>query len=367
MTRPTIWHFLYDDLRNPWVGGGGAVRAWELYRRLRDEFDITVWHGAYPGARAEDREGIRYVPLGSPSSYPWSRWTFARAARRLLERGGYDVALVEHSPYTPLRVPSSARVMGVVHHLTGPTAVQRWGQLLGALVAAWERRQLARYARIAATSFATAAALQRCGVRAPVSVIPAGVDDALFALPRRWVGPTILYLGRLDAFQKGLDVLLAALGRVVHRCPDVRLWLAGQGRDEQALRRKAEELGVATHIRWWGPVSEKMKHRLLTCAAVFVLPSRFEGFGIAAAEAMAAGVPVVATSVGSLPEVVGDGGVLVPADDPGALATALEVLLSDPERRRRLGEAARQRAGRFRWSAIAASFAALLQDHVARR
>jgi len=369
VTRPRIWHFVYDDPRNPWVGGGGAVRAWEVYRRLQERFEVTVWYGAYPGARAEWREGVRYRPLGAPAPYAWSRWTFARAASRKLREGGYDVAVVEHSPYTPLRAPRNPNVVAVVHHLTGPTAERRWGVALGRIVRGWERRQLRRYAAIAATSQATAQALVRLGVRAPIVVVPAGVDDALFAMPRRREVPAVLYIGRLDAFQKGLDVLLEAFAAVARRSSGVRLWIAGRGRDRATLARCAEELGIGRRIRWWGAVSERGKRRLLAHASVFVQPSRFEGFGIAAAEAMAVGLPVVASAVDSLPEVVQppEGGLVVPPEDPTALASALERLLCDADCRRALGQGARRIAERFRWDAVADSFAAFLEERLAQR
>ena len=94
---------------------------------------------------------------------------------------------------------------------------------------------------------------------------------------------------------------------------------------------------------------------LFAKAAIQLMPSRFEGFGLAAAEAMAAGVPLIASSVGSLPEVVDAprGGILVPANDPQALADAARRLLDDPEKRRDLSLSARESARRFSWSAVA--------------
>jgi phosphatidyl-myo-inositol alpha-mannosyltransferase len=102
---------------------------------------------------------------------------------------------------------------------------------------------------------------------------------------------------------------------------------------------------------------------------VLIMPSRFEGFGMVAAEGMAAGVPVVATDLDSLPEVVGapDAGVLFRGGDPQALAEAVQALLDDPEERSRLSEAARARARRFTWDAVAAAHLEFLQQVTAHR
>jgi glycosyltransferase involved in cell wall biosynthesis len=114
-------------------------------------------------------------------------------------------------------------------------------------------------------------------------------------------------------------------------------------------------LGISENVRLLGAVSDDERNGLLATAAVQLMPSRFEGFGLAAAEAMAAGVPLIAAAVGSLPEVVDapNGGVLVPASDPDALAVATEKLLDDPAARESLSISARQSAKRFRWEAVA--------------
>jgi glycosyltransferase involved in cell wall biosynthesis len=97
-----------------------------------------------------------------------------------------------------------------------------------------------------------------------------------------------------------------------------------------------------------------------------VVPSFFEGFGFPASEAMACGLPVVASAAGALPEVVGsdgEAGILVPPRDPRAMAAAIGSILADPERAERMGHAARRRIERvFRWSDAAAGLAAVLED-----
>jgi D-inositol-3-phosphate glycosyltransferase len=147
--------------------------------------------------------------------------------------------------------------------------------------------------------------------------------------------PEVLYVGRL-APEKNVDTLVEALG-------DLNLVVAGDG----PLRgRVPNALGAVPHTE---------VERLLERASVVVAPCEREGFGLAAAEAMAFGRPVVAAAGGALLELVNDGetGLLVPPRDPAALREAVERLLSDGELRERLGHAARMRAReRFGWDAV---------------
>jgi glycosyltransferase involved in cell wall biosynthesis len=350
-----VLHCIYDDPRNPWVAGGGAVRVFELYRRLAEQIDVTVATGNYPGARDEVVENVRYVRLGAASPYAWSRWTYARAATRMLAKSQYDAAVFDFSVYTPLRLPRDRPVGVTVHHVTGPTARERWGPVLGGMLAAHERRMLRSARWISATSAATYEQLRALlPERAHIVRVGAGVPDDLFSLPRR-EQDYLLYFGRLDWFQKGLDVLLDATARLVRGHPALQLRIAGRGKDAARVNEAARRLGLGEHVQLLGPVSEDERRALFSGARVLLMPSRFEGFGMVAAEAMAAGVPVVAAAAGSLPEVVAppEGGVLVPREDPDALAAAAERLLADGDARAALSHSARRSAERFRWDAVA--------------
>jgi glycosyltransferase involved in cell wall biosynthesis len=147
---------------------------------------------------------------------------------------------------------------------------------------------------------------------------------------------TIGFVGRIEP-QKGLDVLLRALVHV----PDSRLRVVGDGTERPQLERLASELGVADRVIWSG--WSESPRETLSSFTVLAFPSRYEGFPLAVLEALLASTPVVATDVGSISEAVVDGetGVLVPSEDPSALAEALRQLLGDSERRNLLGERGR--------------------------
>jgi glycosyltransferase involved in cell wall biosynthesis len=350
-----ILHVIYDDPDNPWVGGGGAVRVLELYRHLAGAVDATVLSGAFPGGSDEVRDGVQYKRLGQTAPYVWSRLTFARAASKWLAQARYDAAVFDFSVYTPIFVPTDRRVGITVHHVTAPTARERWGRVAGRLIGRMERQMLRRARCFSATSGATYEQLRR--VAPPGSTIAevgAGVDDRLFDLQRQ-ESEYLLYFGRMDWFQKGLDVLLRAFATLATDYPSLELRLAGRGRDLDRVEREAVDLGIRDKLVLLGSVSEAERMQLFSGAKVLLMPSRFEGFGMVAAEAMAAGVPIVAASAGSLPEVVAApaGGILVPPGDASALASATASLLDHAEYRAALSETARASAERFRWSVVA--------------
>jgi glycosyltransferase involved in cell wall biosynthesis len=358
-----VLHVIYDDPKNPWVAGGGAVRVFELYRRLTDRVDATVATGSFPGAADETVDGVRYLRLGAPGPYAWSRATYAAAANRLLRTAEYDAAVFDFSSYTPIFMPRNRPSGITVHHVTGPTARERWGPVLAPALSTLEKAMIRRARRLTATSRATYELLRTIvapGV--PIDMVYAGVPDELFRLPRRPEG-YLLYFGRLDIIQKGLDTLLQAMAILASNRPDVELRIAGRGKDMERVASMSRELGIERNVRLLGAVDEAERQRLFAGAAVQLMPSRFEGFGMVAAEAMAAGVPLVAAASGSLPEVVDapNGGVLVPAGDARALADAAARLLDDADARERLSASARISAKRFRWDSVCDAHYAFLQ------
>lgn len=158
----------------------------------------------------------------------------------------------------------------------------------------------------------------------------------------------LLTVGRMDASEryKGVDTVIEALPglQAMTRQP-VEYWVVGDGTDLPRLRALAAIRGVTEQVRFLGRVSPEELARCYAACDIFVMPSRGEGFGIVFLEAMAFGKPVVASTAGACPEVVIDGetGILVDYGDVAGLTAALSRLAAEPDLRRRLGEAGRQR------------------------
>ena len=245
----------------------------------------------------------------------------------------------------------------VGHTLTGRGLRTRLLRALGGWV---ERSALRRADAVVVLTDRTAAALAADGVPAGrVHTIPSGFDPALFAggSPDVFPGvgrPRIGYVGRL-APQKRADRLVEAFGRM--REPAF-LVVVGDGPDRERVQALAAGL-PRTHLT--GFVEHTAVPAVLASLDVLVLPSAYEEMGSVLTEAMASGLPVVASDVGGIPEVVRDGqtGLLVPPGDVAALAAALDRLAADPGLRARLSAGARARAAEYAWPQLAERVAAV--------
>jgi glycosyltransferase involved in cell wall biosynthesis len=206
-----------------------------------------------------------------------------------------------------------------------------------------------------------------------IRVIPPGVDlegwrsDPPTAPPPNLPKEFLLFAGRV-ASNKGLPVLVEALARIPE---SERLPLVIMGPDwgERArLEALAERLGVRAWVQFLGHVPGAARHReVFRRARLFVLPSEWEAFGLVLLESMAAGVPVIASAVGGVPEVLEDGkdGVLVPYGDVDALAREIRSLLKDEGRRRQLSAAGTARVRELTWARCVERHRALYREIVA--
>ncbi len=209
------------------------------------------------------------------------------------------------------------------------------------------RRRLERATAIVTVSEHNAAYLSTIVPGVPVHHVPQGVElGAPAAIPAD--GP-LLSVARLVP-KKGLDVLIAALPLVRVRLPGVRVELIGDGPSRSNLEAQIRSLDVLDHVELRGSVGGDEVQRAFDRCSLFVLPCRIDdegdrdGLPTVLIEALARGIPVITTDVVGISELVrnGETGVLVPPDDPVALAEAIVELITDPERARRLGCAGRE-------------------------
>lgn len=179
-------------------------------------------------------------------------------------------------------------------------------------------------------------------------IVHCGIEPARYdRTEQKQPGKSLLFVGRLAAV-KGVRVLIEAVSRLVEAHPDLSLTLVGDGPDRAALESEVARRGLAGSISFTGYRSQDEVAEALTRSDLFVLPSFAEGLPVVLMEAMAARVPVVATRIAGIPELVEDGvhGRLVPPGDVEALTGAVDALLRDPLLRHRAGEAGREKVCR---------------------
>jgi glycosyltransferase involved in cell wall biosynthesis len=214
--------------------------------------------------------------------------------------------------------------------------------------------------------------VQMLGVPAEqVRVVAGGIEPSEPGDPargRRIAGSDayVLAVGTVEP-RKGFVDLIAAFERLAAEDADAGLVIAGaDGWGAEAVARAWEESPVRRRIRRLGWVDDETKRDLLAGAAVLAMPSVYEGFGYPPLEAMAAGVPVVATSVGSLPEVLGDAASFIAPSDVDALAAALRTVLGDAATRAAMRTAGLARAAAFTWASAASAMARVYDEAAAR-
>lgn len=293
---------------------------------------------------------VRYGASVAPID-PWP-WHVSRV-RKILGSFGPDVVHA-HEPVAPstgmwTTLASAAPVVGTFH-----SGADR--SLLFDLSSPLLKRLLRRVGvRIAVSSRARDFAATRLG--GDYHVIPNGVDVDRFAgVEARDLGPgrKLLFVGRLHP-RKGFLTAVAAFELLARGRPDLRLIVAGDGEQRDALGLLSPEL--ASRVLMLGTVSYRVLPSIYAACDAYLSPATGgESFGVVLIEAMASGMPVVASAIPGYDEVVRDGheGFLVPPGDPEGFAEALGPLLDDPAWRRRMGSAGKERARMFDWGVVGA-------------
>ncbi len=352
--------------------GGMQTHTAALTRAL-DRIGVTqtVVTTRPPGTPGYERVGSggEVVRVGLP--VPVCRQLYAVAAARWLSRldRTYDVVHAHQGEDIGLLMlaRAAARRLAVPLVITVHTSVRHTvttgGNLKSAVLqvagGAVERRAIGGADAVITLTARTAALLVRDGLPVHrVWVIPSGYEPRLFedvapdtevlALP----GSRVLYVGRLHP-QK--DVLTLVRAAALLETRHVRVIIIGDGPDRPMLESAVRELGLRDVVTLLGAVPHRRVPAVLAAGEVLALPSRYEELGSVLIEAMRAGLPVVASRTGGIPDLVADGetGFLVPPGDPASLARSLDRVLSDRQLAGRMRANARLRAASYSWDALA--------------
>jgi glycosyltransferase involved in cell wall biosynthesis len=326
-------------------------------RELRRLVDVSAvvpnrWGGTAVEPGAADDDVVQLRPVLLPG---WNSLHVYPRLGDVLDRERPQLVHVDEEPFSlaALQLVELARRRRIPAVFFAWENVDKW---LPAPLLVTRRRVLHRAAGAIAGTPAAAEMIRRHGYAGPLAVIPQfGVDPeayspdeadreltrgALGIAPRDFCAG---FAGRLVP-EKGVDVLVDAVGAL----PWARLLILGDGPHRDRLEARALLVGAGERTTFAGPVPSTEMPHWLRALDVLVLPSRStprwsEQFGRVLVEAMACGVPVIASRSGEIPHVVGDAGILVPEDDPPALRAALTELAADPERRARLAARGRER------------------------
>ena len=207
--------------------------------------------------------------------------------------------------------------------------------------------------------------LVNVGVKAEkIDVIPNGVTLPPMHAPSEDLSKIIVCIARLDSTHKGQDTLIKAMPKVLSVIPDIKLWICGTGNDFKKLQEMTKTLNVDRSVELKGPIDDSTKALYMKNCGLFCLPSKYEAFGNVFTEAMAYGRPIVTTRIGGIPSVVKDAALLVPPDDPQALADALIKVLSNKGLADELGRRGLERVKQFDWEITVKKYEKLYESLV---
>lgn len=330
----------------PWIGGvlPGLARHGEF------ELRVFVVHRAVTKRCEVERDGVVYEGVPSPVLERFAPHTLfhskSMAVRSAVRRFRPDLihafGMENGSATVALRhgVPVSCFLQGIAERLLPFYGSRSWLQKQVAVRCESEAVRKVRW-MIAETEFARAWALGH-NPGADVTVIPHPLRREFLKIERRPVPGRIVTVGGLDA-RKGMDTIVRAFARLEGR--DASLAIVGGGPAGDELRRLAVELGVEGRVEFVGVAGTEQVMAELSKAAVYAIGSRMDTSPNVVTEAHAAGLPVVGTRAGGIPEMIEDGvdGYCVDVDDVGAMAERLEVLLADPDRAAEMGLCGREK------------------------
>ncbi len=336
----------YDDINNPYYGGGGSRAIHEVAKRLVGKYEVVVFTANYPGAKNKTVDNVFYKRIGLSFFGPkLGQLFFHFLLPFYVARGKFDVWVESFTPpfsTSCLQLFTSRPVVGLVHMLSAEDMERKYKFPFSVI----ENRGLKTYRYFIVLTEAFKKKISLINKKAQIFVIPNGVslpDDKLsdYALE-----PYILFLGRLEFNQKGLDLLVEA-----YKASGIKenLVIAGVGTDgdTKKLKELIHRYKLQKKIIFAGKVEGERKDMLFQNASVVVVPSRFETFSMVVLEAMAYGKPMVGFDINGLKWAPEDCMLKVKPFDFKKFGSEIRRILKDDKLRAGLSLAAKKHAGKY--------------------
>lgn len=367
MKKISILHIDYDDLHNTFGSGGQAMITKKLYQDIPRNKRVTVLTGNYPGAKTIKENNITYTRLGigsmGPSISLLSFWALIPFAILRMQKK-YDIIiefftapfsvslgfLIAHKPY--LAVPTFLGAKQLSEKYLLPLDV-------------FEKIGLRKIKHFLVPSEFMAKKIKSYNPSASVYILPYGCDTQL-QKTKTIEKEYVLFLGRIDMYNKGLDVVIKGWKTVIQKHPTVTLLIAGNGKsqDEERLAYLIKENELENNICLLGRVTGDKKIQLLATCLFTIVPSRFETFCLAALESLAIGKPVVTSMTPGLSWIPHNTRISYPTNDPKAFANACLTLIEDKAKRKKLSKAAKEFTKNRSWKKVTKEYYQLLRNFI---
>lgn len=352
----------YDDVKNPWYGGGGAVAIHEIAKRLKDDFKIKVLTGKYPNYKNERIDGVYYQRIGLSFVGPKiGQLCYSFVLPFYVIKEKFDIWFESFTPpFTTGLLPLFTRrpVIGVTHMLSGMDMYRKYKIPFYF----FEQLGLKIYRRIIVLSDVLETKVKRYNKKVSIRIIPDGVELQEKNNNRK-VNNKIGFLGRIEINQKGLDLLLKAFNRVKISY-DWKLLIAGSGtnKQENILKKMLKKINSKKRAEFLGRIKNKEKEYFFSQVDFLVLPSREESFLIVVLEAFSYGLPVIVFDLENLKWIPDDCAIKVKPFDVDGLAKAMEKLMTDSDLRKKMGDRAWELSKNYSWDRVAYEYKNYIDD-----
>ncbi len=364
-----ILHILYESKGDYFGIGGVGIRAYNIYSYLKDRHDITLLCKKYPGARNGEIEGLKHIFVGTESkSLTKTLLSYAYHAAFFVKRhgDGFDIIIEEFSPAIPtfLHAFTKKPIVLQVQGYTGRLYFKKYNPVYSVALNLMEQFRPKFYRNLIYVNPETSKnfKLRR---DAYVKFISNGVSPELFkatASERNY----ILYIGRIDIYGKGLDVLINAYKEFYKSFPDIGLFIAGDGRDMNEFKNMLMDLpeDMRKKVELAGWVSGKKKKEIIRNALFVVFPSRHDVQSISVLEAMACEKAIIVSDIPEFGYLVNNGAAIsFKTGDAISLARSMKALVASKERKV-MGQRGRNLIGDLTWDRISLLFERFIEEIV---
>ncbi|MBI5099772.1 MAG: glycosyltransferase family 4 protein [Nitrospirae bacterium] len=370
-----ILHLLYESRGDYFGTGGVGTRAYEIYKHLKNRHEITLLCRKYPGAKDREIEGLKHVFFGAESkSFTKALLSYAFNAALFVKRygDGFDIIIEEFSPAIPtfLHFFTKKPVVLQIQGCTGGLYFRKYNPAYASMLYFLEKLRPLFYDNFIFISQETVKRFSKGGMgrlfalkgSKCIEIIPNGISsEMLSVIPEE--NNYILYFGRIDIYAKGLDILIDAYKDFCKSFPEIRLFIAGDGREMKEFKDMLVKLpdDSRRNIELLGWVSGDKKIEVISKALFVVLPSRHEVQPISILEQMACGKAIITSNIPELSHITKNiVGISFKSGDAVALAQAMKDLTVRKDIRE-MGQRGRDLVKDLTWDKIALRFETFLE------
>ncbi|RJR16485.1 glycosyltransferase family 1 protein [Candidatus Microgenomates bacterium] len=355
---------IYDSLKNPYYGGGGARSTHEIAKRLAKNHWVTILCGSFDDTGSEMIDGVHYRYVGVPFVNPkLGQLIFILLLPFYASVEQFDIWF-EHflPPHSTTFIPLFTKkpVVGITTILHASEFAKKY-KLPFQII---EKFGLTKYRHLVVLTESLKQKIKKSSPASTIDLIPLGVERRYLRLKKQVIStPYILYIGRIDIEQKGLDLLLHSWKEYQGKArTPIQLKIAGSGlkEEEKKLKKLIRRLKVKDSVELLGTVAGSQKAKLFSQALFCVFPSRFETFGLALLESMATGTPALIFDIPGFSWVAKSAVTKVKMFDSKSFVREMIRLTENKNLRQMIGSRAKQFAQQFDYDAIAHQYQQLI-------